>query len=474
MASSSSACSYINADTQTPRRRHTVSGTGMTASSPLKVIVVGAGLGGLACAIAIARKGIHVVLLEQAHILGEVGAGIQIPPNSTSILRNLGLFDKFQDVIVWPQSVFVRRYSDGQVLGTTPLNPYLTQRYGSPYWFIHRADYHRILHDAAVENGVDIHINSRVVSVDETAPSATLATGEVFEADLVITADGIRSRIRDQLFPELNDDVYVASNVSAYRACVSGERMQSDPELRDLLDDPGATSWIGPGRHIMAYPIRDKSIYNLVMLYPGDTAPGIWNSRGDIAEMRAEYKGWDPKLTKVISMIEDCLTWKICYVRELPTWVSASGKVVLLGDAAHATVPFLAQGAAMALEDGVTLAECLDRAHSKADIPKLMHLYEKIRKARCTRVQLGSMQNGDVWHLADGPEQQNRDSLMAAEEAKRVEGAKVERKIPEPSMEIPSYNLKNPLFWSDDEFQPWLFGHDAVKTADLYLTQAGY
>ncbi|KAK9450072.1 3-hydroxybenzoate 6-hydroxylase-like protein [Limtongia smithiae] len=439
----------------------------------LSIVIVGAGLGGLAASIALARKGFTVTLLEASSILGEVGAGIQIPPNSTALLKYLGLDQKFEQVIVWPKAIALRRYNNGDLLGYTPLNPYLTQRYGAPYWLIHRADYHRILHDAAVKNGIEIHTSSRVAHVDEDIPCVTLEDGRKFKADVIIGADGIRSLVRNSIFPELNDDVYVPSGSSAFRATVPADLMSGDSDLQELLDSPYATCWIGPGRHIMAYPIRNKTLYNLVMLHPGDGEPGVWNTRGSLDDLRNNYADWDPKLVKILHKVQACLKWKITYVRELPSWVSKSGRIALLGDSAHATVPFLAQGAAQAIEDSITIAECLASARSMDDVAVLLKLYENIRKARCTRVQIGSMKYGDVWHMPDGPEQEQRDLAMLVE-SNRLADETVDLVENDAAAEVPSYDLKNPNFWSDNMFQPWLFGHNAVLTAKYYLTKAGY
>ncbi|KAK9474983.1 3-hydroxybenzoate 6-hydroxylase-like protein [Dipodascopsis tothii] len=449
------------------------------AATKLSCIVIGAGLGGLAAAIAIARKGHSVTVFEQAPALGEVGAGIQMPPNTTCLVEYLGLTDKFAGHVVLPRAVSMRRFANGALLGSTPLNPFLTKRYRAPYWLIHRADYHRILHDGAVDNGVDIRINSRVVAYDDAAPSVTLADGSVHTADFVLAADGIRSLVRSLMMPELTDE-YVPSGSIAYRTTIDAAKMRAHPELAELLDSPFTNCWMGPGGHVIAYPIRNKTLYNVVMLAPGDELEdGLWANKATRAEVLETYKDWDPKLVKILGMIDVVLKWKVCYLKRLDTWVSPSGKLALLGDSAHATVPYLAQGAAQAIEDGVTVAELVSAARSPADVPALLRLYEKVREPRATRVQLGSMRNADFWHLADGPQQQRRDAdMLRLAAALNDEAVDLhEYVLDEEAMAraaVPEYDIKNPNPWSDVVFQPWLFGHNAVKTAQYYLKQAGY
>ncbi|KAK9466115.1 hypothetical protein V1512DRAFT_271501 [Lipomyces arxii] len=431
----------------------------------LHVVVVGAGLGGLAASIALAKKGHRVDLVESAAILGEIDADktlrIQIPPNSTAVLKILGVYDRLKDSVVWPSGINMHRYDTGAVLGPAILNPYVEQQYGSPYWLVHRADYHRALHEVAVECGVNIHINKRIISVDQNIPSVTSHDGTVFFGDVIIAADGLKSVIREAIFPNIGT-VILESNTSAFRTIIFAESMRQDPELSSLLDYPAATSWIGPGGHIMGYPIRNGTIYNLVLLHPaGNETAGVYNASATIDEILACYIGWDPKVIKLIKLTQPATKWKVCYLKELESWQSKSGKIVLLGDACHATVPFLAQGAAMAMEDAVTIAECFDRLSALEDIPHLLKIYETVRKPRTTRVVYGSQKMGDVNHLADGPEQVKRDFAMKALTTSKV--AMQYRQQPVINQEIPPYELENPNPWSDKVFEPWLFGYDPVS-----------
>lgn len=287
----------------------------------------------------------------------------------------------------------------------------------------------------------------------------------------MLTAEqGIRSRTRRAVIPEKEIEANDSSNC-AYRATVPASVMNSDDEIKHLMTDINANCWIGHQRHIMAYPIRQGAMYNMVLSHPGKAAVGRWNEPGNLEEMKAHYANFDPVIQKVLSKVSDCLKWKLADLPPLPKWVSKSGKVVLIGDAAHAMVPYLAQvspstksvllqplnldkGAATAIEDGAALGECLDRASSKRDIPRVLRAFETIRKPRCERIQAGARENGYIWHMPDGKEQQERDRVMREGPSKEGEDSS-----------------SNPNQWSDEEFQPWLFGHDVYTYVSLPLEE---
>ncbi|KAH6867518.1 hypothetical protein B0T10DRAFT_419749 [Thelonectria olida] len=380
-------------------------------------------------------------------MLLKVGAGIQIPPNSSRVLSTYGLDSKFLEKVVWPQHFAFRRYATGEILGTTPLHPHLSEAYGFPYWLIHRADFQFALFDAAKEMGVKIRLGCYVDSVNVGIPSVTLATGETLTADLVVGADGIRSRTRAALLGYRNVEPNPAANCS-YRATVSVEVMSMDPEISHLMTDVNANCWIGPDHHIMAYPIRQGAMYNMVLSHPGGVAAaGKWNEPGNLEEMRECYKNFDPIIRKVVGKVTSCLNWKIADLPNLPTWVSKSGKVVLLGDAAHAM-------------DGACLAECLDRVQSLSDLPTYLNAYETIRKPRAERVQNGTRNSSLVWHLQDGPEQEARDCAFA----QMASGARDENA--EAALE-----KANPNSLSGKKFQQWLFGYNVFSATNIALDQ---
>jgi salicylate hydroxylase len=423
----------------------------------LRVVICGAGLGGLGAAIALKRKGHEVVVLEGASQLSEIGAGIQIPPNSTRILDAYGLSEKLQQWVERPKNIALKRYATGQVLGMTPLHPRLTKTYGYPYLLIHRADYQRVLFEEAKALGAEVHMSTRVVSVNTETPLITTETGQEFAADVIVGADGIRSKVREFVIPGQVVEPNSSSNC-AFRATVPSQEMLSDPEVAHLMSDVNANSWIGYQKHVMAYPIRQGAMYNLVMSHPGQAASGKWNEPGNLDEMKATYADFDPVIKRVLGKVKGCLKWKLADLPPLSSWVSESGRVVLIGDAAHAMVPYLAQGASMAIEDGAALAECLSRLRTREEIPRYLASFESVRKSRCERIQDCSRLNGDMWHMPDGPEQEARDKAL------KKDGFQED-------LTPTDLDGANPNLWSDKGFQPWLFGHNVFAETSKVLDE---
>lgn len=288
-----------------------------------KVVIIGAGLGGLACAIACRRYGLEVVVLEQASKITPVGAGIQAPPNASRVLKWLGLFEQVQEHAVPLEYLQLVRYEDASsILRRTAHNA--EQRYGAPWMVIHRADYHQALLDAATTAGAEIRLGALVRNIDFEKTTVEVQGAQVIPADVIVGSDGLWSTARDQILghpspPRETGDL-------AYRATLKTADLLAlnDHRVTELCNQKGCTVWMGPNKHSVFYPLRGGSEYNLVLIRPDNLPPGTNKVQGEIGEMRETFKGWDSSLTKIISRIPSVLKWKICSHVELDTWCKAS------------------------------------------------------------------------------------------------------------------------------------------------------
>ncbi|PVH98236.1 FAD/NAD(P)-binding domain-containing protein [Periconia macrospinosa] len=409
----------------------------------LDIVVVGAGLGGLALSIALARRGHSVRILEQAWELGEVGAGIQIPPNSGRLLRRWGVFEHLEKWAVQPEAINFRRWENGKIIGYTALGDDFKDNFEVPYYVVHRAHFHESLHQRALQLGVVVKLGCRVVKYNEHQGSVLLESGSVIRGDLVVAADGIKSAARENLFPDCQNEP-IFNGFAAYRATVDVKKMRLDPEISWVLERPALNIWIGEDRHVMSYTIAAGESFNMVLSHIDHSDPATWNQKFAKEHIEAEFSGWDSRLTKIISLIDECMKWPLKVGRPLKTWISPSAKLVILGDAAHAMLPYMSQGAAMAVEDGAALAIALNSISSMDELPFALRSFENERIKRSGDMQNASTVNGCVWHFPDGPEQRMRDASMAAE----VLGK-------------PFTSSANQ--WSDPVTQWWAYGYDAEE-----------
>ncbi|EEQ28523.1 putative salicylate 1-monooxygenase [Microsporum canis] len=405
------------------------------------VAIVGAGLGGLAAAIGIARAGHRVTILEQQADIQEVGAGIQIPPNASYILQKWGLLAEVERVSVRPRDFIVRSYQTGKVLCVQNAFPYTFERYGLPYLHIHRADYHRILLHEAESLGVDIRLDSTVFDINFEAPAVRLLGKPDFHADVVIGADGLRSVCREAMLghaapPHLTGDM-------AYRIIVRGEDLRQHPELAELADRPGMTHWVGPNGHVVCYSLKGGELLNVVLVCPDDLPETVNLANAGLDEMRTFFRNWDPRLRSLLRLVKKTQKWRLRVSEEMGSWSHPSGNFVLLGDACHATLPYLAQGAAQAIEDGAALGTLFKKIKSSSQLRDLFWIYESSRKERTTRVIQSSTALRDIFHMRDGPGQRNRD-------------IKLHQRSPFEPYPIP---------WIDAKFQAYLFSYDAFSEA---------
>ncbi|KAJ5612033.1 Monooxygenase FAD-binding [Penicillium lagena] len=408
------------------------------AKLPLDVIVVGAGIGGMAAALTLGLRGHRVVVLEAAPKLMEVGAEIQVSPNMLRLFDRWGISDLIHAKDVVLEHIHVRRWQDGSLLGTIPVNKTFGQQV-----VLHRADLHNALIAKALElDNVKLRENSAVTSVQFNPASVTLANGSIVRGDVVIGADGIKSTVREHLLQDSSTKA-IATGDAAYRIMLPRSVMEKYAELKTLIEEPQATRWLGPGRHIVGYPVRKHELYNVVLLHlDRQQVEESWTTKGSKQAMVDSYEGWDSRVRKLIDLVHDAevLEWKLCLHRPLRTWIR--GPVALLGDACHAMLPYVAQGAAQAVEDAAALGVVLSSITSHRDIPRALQVYEKSRKQRAETVQQSGSENRITLHLPDGPEQKARDEQFRA-----------------------SARGKTPDKWSDRETQKFFWGWDAGKAA---------
>jgi salicylate hydroxylase len=370
----------------------------------MDVVVIGAGIGGLTAALSLARAGITVRVFEQAPALREVGAGIQLAPNATRILHRLGLAGALARVAVRPARSEIRRWDDGRVLWSQPLGDVVERRFGAPYYHLYRPDLLAVLADA-LPPGV-LTLERRFIGLTERDADVEvhLADGGSVRADAVVGADGIHSAVRAALFGPESPRF---SGSTAYRGLVPVERLAH-------LDLPRqGYAWLGPDRHFVHYYVAGGRLMNFVAVCPaGDWRVESWSARGRVADALGEFSGFHPLVREIIGSVDETYRWALYDREPLDRWTV--GRATLLGDAAHAMLPFLAQGACQAVEDAAVLARCLAGAASGA-VADCLTRYEAVRKPRATKVQKGSFANATTYHLPDGPAQQVRDARYAAQ-----------------------------------------------------------
>ncbi|KDQ50681.1 hypothetical protein JAAARDRAFT_41875 [Jaapia argillacea MUCL 33604] len=386
------------------------------APLPLHILIVGCGLGGLAAAHTLSSSGHSITLIESATAIGEVGAGIQVTPNVTRLLERWGLGEKMKQVAVRPEAIVFRRYSTGERVGYTRWGSQFEEGVGrgAPYYHMHRADFHKLLFDLAAPN-MELRLNSTVVSVSPSSPSnpqpsVTLASGEVIKGDMIVGCDGVKSCIREVVLGK--KVVADPTGDAAYRAIIPTDLMLQDPELRPFVETPEMTAWMAPGRHLMAYNIRAKKEFNLVLLHPDDGSVESWTAEGSADKMRTDFGDFEPRVRKLLSSVSSTLKWRLMDRLPLDSWVHPSGSVVLLGDSCHPMLPYRAQGAAMAIEDAAVLGNLFSKLESREQIKPLLEAYQELRLERTGNTQASSRLNQHIFHLPDGPEQRHRDAEM--------------------------------------------------------------
>jgi salicylate hydroxylase len=353
------------------------------------IAIVGGGIGGLAAALALLRRGIDVDVYEQAPELRELGAGVQISANGTRVLFALGLEPELQRVQVIPDGKEVRLWNTGQTWKLFDLGVHSVERYGFPYITIHRGD----LHDAIAagvrrEKSDAIHLGRKCIGISQTEDAVEILfeSADPVRAKLVVGADGVHSVVRGSLF---GADAPEFMHLVAWRGVVPMDRVP--PSISRTV----GTNWIGPGGHVVHYPLRAGKLLNFVgHVERSDWTVESWTMRGTTEELANDYRGWHPDIQAMIRNIETPYKFAVKSRPPMPAWSKI--RCTLLGDACHSMVPFLAQGAVMALEDGFILARCLEKY--AGDHATAFARYEAVRRERANKCVLGSTETGRRFH----------------------------------------------------------------------------
>lgn len=377
-------------------------------SKVLRVAIVGGGIGGVTLARALHARGIEFRLFERAAAFGEIGAGVQITPNAVKVLKALGLEQQLARVGFLPEAMVGRNWQTATELFRTPLRATAQSVFGAEFYHVHRADLHAILSAGIPADAV--RFNARCVGVESGPGGATAVfdDGTRYEADVVVGADGIHSAVRGALW---GADKPQYTGHMCWRALVPVDRHPL-PYV-----SPDASFWMGPKAHVVTYYVKGGAAVNIVAV--GESPEWVkegWTEPSSTDELLAFYSGWHENLIRLFENTDRTQTFKWGLFDRDPMDRWSVGHATLLGDAAHPMLPFLSQGAAMAIEDGYVLASALD--HFRGDMPAALAAYEAERRPRTSRVQLQARERGRTYHLSSPEEQRERDLAYQREQAK--------------------------------------------------------
>lgn len=367
------------------------------------VIIAGGGIGGLSAALSLARNGIASTVLEQSAKLGEIGAGIQIGPNAFHCFDYLDIGDEARRVAVYIDRLRFMNAQDGDEICHIPLDDQFRERFGNPYAVVHRADLHGVLLQACRANErVTLRTSSRVVGYEQNAGSVRVRIegGDIEEGNVLVGADGLHSPVRAQL---VGDGEPRVSGHATYRSVIPADRMPDD------LKWNAATLWAGPLCHIVHYPLKGGEVFNLVVTYHRDMKEAVAGKPVDREQVSEGFEHVHPRARQVIERGENWKLWVLCDRDPIVDWVD--GRVTLLGDAAHPMLQYFAQGACMAMEDGVCLGHMM-RIHERPQ--DALDAYCNRRMVRTARVQLGARIIGDYIYHPSGAAAKVRDHVMGS------------------------------------------------------------
>ncbi|KAJ7754342.1 hypothetical protein DFH07DRAFT_1029305 [Mycena maculata] len=425
--------------------------------STLRVVIVGAGMGGLATALALAKKGFeHIHVYETASNLGFVGAGIQVAPNLSRVLQNLGVWEYMMGDAVEMKEASIRVSATDEELANVKLT-HVAERYGQPHCVAHRSALANALYEGckAAAPRITFHFCTTVVGVDFDIHGVRVkerdeeGEGHWVDADVVFGADGVKSIVRKYMLARHGEDDDVKdTGQAAYRIMLRRDQLAHDPELLALVESNTTFRWIGAKRHIIAYPISANTIFNISTAQPdvnfAAEPTASWTTRADKRAMLKVYADFCPLVVRMLELVPEgeVCEWKLRVHHPLTTWVE--GNVALLGDACHPTLPHLNQGAAQAIEDGAVLGVVMSRLTNKAGVHTGLLVYERLRKARTEHLVEEAAASGRALHLTDPAAQAARDEAFR----------QVKHGGPNPDRAV------------DRAVQDLVYGHDCVKDAE--------
>ena len=355
-------------------------------------IIIGGGIGGLACALALARKGFRTLLLEQAAEFGEIGAGIQLGPNVFRMFDKLGVTDKVRKLAVFPEYLMMRDTVTTDIVTKINLDETFIARFGNPYAVIHRADLHKALLDACAEypDFITMKTSQKVTTMDDKGDRVVVSTetGEVYEGAALVGADGLWSIVRQKI---VGDGKPVVSGHITYRAVLPTSEVPEELRAWAMI------IWAGEKTHLVQYPMRGGELYNLVAVFHSDKFSEGWDSYGDPAELHERFAKTCEPVRTLLGKIESWRMWVLCDRPPIRDW--SKGNITLLGDAAHPMLQYLAQGANMAIEDAVCLARKIELSNGNPQGAFLA--YQQERYLRTARVQLMAKLYGEAYHASN-------------------------------------------------------------------------
>ena len=372
-------------------------------------------------------------------------------PNVARLLMKWGTDKYIGANLVEFVEVYLRR-KDGTPVGYARTVPDIRQKMcGVPWWVVHRMHLHDGLASCAKDLGADIHIDARVVDVNWTSsPQVTVTTqkGKTWTFDLLVGADGLKSAVRNLILPHVKPRPPTKN--CAYRAIVPAEQVARDPVAKELVEEMRMDIWMSPGRYIISYPISDGKDFNMVVSHHREDY--VWDvEEVDMKDFRNAYKGFDPRIVRVLDMVDSTRRWPLLVTGPLETWSTPEKNVVLMGDAAHSMVNHMAQGAATSMEDGAFLAKVLKQVIEGAlTLAQAIEIYEKTRMPLAYNKQQVSFLNGSIWMMEDGPAQEARDKAMEPE----LRGEQL---------------IRSPNLYSDPYTALSIFGYDAEDDADIAI-----